>query len=253
MEAAGVRSTTVNIAGALAGVDYVIAQVTADFVDATLHADLSPAHAVFPSNTHPVADKLHISPMQYQIQPVGPPLPPPLPTGPIASGSDPGGPRAVWTFGIEQSHIDYEFDNPGPAPAWNVALRPAVGDASLGFPLALLVGVPPGPPKKYRFVAYVGFAGGKGAQNTADFGASFMIERFVPPYAAAIAMIPITVANPIAGVPQPMKKIEYIFDSSAPAHGPGVYLLQFPATAFGGQLDPNHPPAFFGARFVPEP
>lgn len=247
--AVGTRSTTVNIGGPMAGVDYVIAQVTADFNDATLHADLSPAHAVFPSNTNPLLDKLHIVPMQYQIQPVGPPLPPPLPTGPISSGSDPGGARAVWTFGLEQSHIDYEFA--GSPQAWNVALRAAAGDASLDLPLSVLVGVPVGPAKKYRFVSYVGFAKGKGAVNTADFGISCVITKFGGP-AFAPGPTVVTVANPIAGVPQPMKKVEFVFDSSAYG-GPGAYLLRFRAKVMGGQLDVNHPPAFFGARFVPEP
>ncbi|MBN2294647.1 MAG: hypothetical protein JXM70_19620 [Pirellulales bacterium] len=248
-EAAGTRTTTVNIAGPLAGLDYVIAQVTADFSDGTLHADLTPAHAVFPSNTDPLLDRLHIVPMQYEYQPAGPPLPPPFPSGPIAAGSDPGGARAAWTFGLEQSHIDHEFDASN--MAWNVALRPAGGDVWMNFPLSVAVAVPPGPAKKMRFVSYVGFAQGKGAWNTADFGMTCIITKLggLP---GAVLMMPINVANPIAGVPQPMKKIEFVFDSSAYG-GPGVYLLQFRVNAAGGTLDVDHPPAFFGARFVPEP
>ncbi|MBN1912056.1 MAG: hypothetical protein JW818_20210 [Pirellulales bacterium] len=247
-EPVGVRSTTLNLP-IPAGTDYIIAQVTADFNDGTVHADLSPAHAVFPANTDPLLDKLHIIPMQYQIQPVGPPLPPPLPTGPIVSGNDPGGARAVWTFGLEQSHIDFEFD--GSAQAWNVALRPAMGDASLDFPLVVAVAVPPGPAKKARFVSYIGFAKGKGAVNTADFSVTCAITKLGGP-AFMMGMAPLTVANPIAGVPQPMQRIDCPFDSSAYG-GSGVYLLQFRAKVAGGLLDVDHPPAFFGARFVPEP
>ena len=250
-EAVGTRTTTVNMGGGPnPGVDYIIAQVTADFSDGTLHADLAPAHAVFPSNTDPVLHKLHIVPMQYQIQPVGPPLPPPLPTGPIAAGSDPGGPRAVWIFGQEQSHIDHEFDNS--TQAWNVALRPAAGDAVLDYQMATLISIPPGPPQKFRFVTYLGFAKGKGAVNTAGFSVYYQVSK-LGGGGIGLPMLPITVANPIAGVLQPMKKIEYVFDSSSPGNGPGVYLLQFRAAAHGGQLDADHPPAFFGSRLVPEP
>ena len=245
VEGVGIRSTTVNLAGPIAGLNYVIAQVTADFVDGTVHADLSPAHAIFPSNTNLVMDRLRILPLQYQVQPVGPP------PGPVALGGDPGGPRAVWSFGLEQSHIDFEFDDPGPAPAWNVAVRPAAGDTSLEFPLLAGVIVPPGPPKKYKFVSYVGFAKGKGAVNTADFGVTATIARFGGPI-NIVGMIPIPVTNPIAGVPQPMKKIEFLFDSAVYG-GPGLYLLRFQTRAYGGLLDVDHPPAFFGARFVPQP
>jgi hypothetical protein len=135
--------------------------------------------------------------------------------------------------------------------AWNMAVRPAGGDNTLNFPLVVAVSVPPGPAKKWRFVSYVGFAHGKGAVNTANFDVSCIITKLGGP-AFLTAMFPINVANPIAGVPQPMKKIDFVFDSSA-FGGSGVYLLQFQGRVNGGQLDVNHPPAFFGARFIPEP
>jgi hypothetical protein len=116
----------------------------------------------------------------FRYQPKGA-LPQPWQTGPISFGSEPGGSRGVWTFGREQSHIDFEFDDPFPGPAWNVALRPDPSDAEMQFSLRTAFFVPPGPPMKFKFVTYVGFAKGKGAVNTADFGVATLLTKALGP------------------------------------------------------------------------
>ena len=111
--------------------------------------------------------------------------------------------------------------------------------------------LPPGP-KKLRFVAYAGFAKGKGAVNTAKFEVPFDIVRLTPgPPVPAQLLQSSTVTHPIGGVPQPMQKLEYTFDSNV--YGPGLYLLLLKPKIEGGELDADHPPALFGARFIPVP
>jgi hypothetical protein len=246
----GSRSTTLAAGGPMVGVDYFVALVSAELTDGTVHADWSPARAVFPPSTDPIVNRLQIMPLVFRFQPQGA-GPPPWQTGPIALGSEPGGPRAVWTFGREQSHIDFEFDDPFPGPAWNVALRPHLTDARMEFPLATAFFVPPGPPRKFKFVAYVGFAKGKGAVNTADFDVATQLLK-VGGLPWLSIMFPVTVTHPLGGVPQPMKKIEFSFDSAAPGMGPGLYILQIAARVQGGESDADHPPAYFGARFIPD-
>jgi hypothetical protein len=49
-----------------------------------------------------------------------------------------------------------------------------------------------------------------------------------------------------------MQKIEIPFDLTTPGMGPGLYVLQIAIRAEGGEFDPNHPPTFFGAQFIPD-
>ena len=235
----------------MTNVDYVIALVAAELTDGTVHADWSPARAVFPPTTDPILNRLQITPLVFRYQPKGA-GPPPWQTGPMSLGSEPGGARAVWTFGREQSHIDFEFDDPFPGPAWNVALRPNLNDARMEVPLFTTFFVPLGPPMKFKFVAYVGFAKGKGAVNTADFDVATQLLKVGAWPPALSVMFPLTVTHPLGGVPQPMQKIEIPFDSASPGMGPGLYLLQIAARVNGGETDADHPPAYFGARFIPD-
>ena len=246
----GGRSTTVAAAGPLANVDYFVALVAAELNDGTVHAEWSPVRAVFPPATDPIAHQLQIFPLMFRYQPQGPGFPPWL-TGPLSLGSEPGGPRAVWSFGREQSHIDFEFDDPFPGPAWNIAMRPNPHDARMEVQMTTAILALPGGTNKFKFVTYVGFAKGKGAWNTADFDAVSVLTK-VGGLAFMSVMAPQTVTHPLGGVPQPMKKIEIPFDLTAPGMGPGLYTLRMSIRAKGGELDPDHPPTFFGARFIPD-
>ena len=179
--AVGARTASLTTAGPIAGVHYFLPKVTALPTDPMLTPDFEwgPARPVFPPQTDPVQHRPHIFPMTFRyLTNANPNIPQ---SGPISIGSEPQGGRGVWTFGRQQSHIDFEFDDPSIGSGWNIAVRPDMNDQQLEFDLLnVLIDVgPPQPPQNYRILVYAGFVNGKDAVNSAKFSMPYTLERAV--------------------------------------------------------------------------
>jgi hypothetical protein len=145
--------------------------------------------------------------------------------------------RSAWYFAGRQGHIDLDFGDP--APGYNMAFRPAPGDAILiaGFGT---VTVPAG---HYRIVANVGFLGGADANNTATFHLVAQLVGGLPHNSdVTLAVTP--------GVPEVMPLLEVVVDTAEVGIGPQD--LNVVIAVEDGVLDFDHPPAFFGLRVIPE-
>ena len=250
----GARTASLTIAGPITGVHYVLPKVTALPSGQTLNLyfEWGPARPVFPPQADPVKHRPHLFPLTYTyVSNANPNVPQ---SDIISLGSEPPHGRGVWTFGRQQSHIDFEFDDPSAGGGWNIALRPDANDQQLEFGTvnAFIVVGPPLPSQKYRFLTHAGFINGKDAANTAQVSLPYTLTRVFPPPQLSMlgVMSPVTVTNPASGPPQPMKAVE--FEINMANMMPGGYLLQVTARVEGGIVDPQHPLGLFGLRLIPE-
>jgi hypothetical protein len=223
---------------------YVMPSVTAMPIDpmaATPDPDHGPARPVFPVGTAAAGQPGVLPTFRYTRPPLLI-----LYFDSISFGGEPaGGGRAVWTFGEAATHNALRLGNPN--PGYNIAVRPEIGDGSITVELnkLMLLG-------KRRVVADVGFLGGPDAANSVDVDlrcSLYPLVGIVPDHVYPLETV--GVVNPAGGPPQPMQAISQVVDTADA--GPGFRRLKIVFSVRGGAVDPDHPPALFGVRLVPEP
>ena len=159
------------------------------------------------------------------------------------TGEPAGSGRAVWTAGEVESHNAILFDHP--EPAWNVAVRPEVGDTvRIKFSIPSFNG-------RARLIAYLGFLHGGGNSVEVDMRCSWRAAVGPP-----VHLYPVqtrSLLSPLGGPPEPMVLFEQVLDrvdGPPPADWAEVNVFFI---FRDGTVDPAHPPTLFGVRVVPEP
>jgi len=144
---------------------------------------------------------------------------------------------AVWPAGQLQSHNAILFDRG--QPTWNLVARPAKGDDELG--VAFVV---PKTKGRYRFFAFIGFAGKAGRSNEMDI----QMECFVggSNQGKHNTSLKVKAGSP----PPPLKFFTAKIDTAKVSPGNQSIAILF--TFKGGDKDPKFAPAIFGARMIPE-
>ena len=247
--AAGDRDASVNLLGPLpGGIYFVIPRVTVRPVDPNVgnYTAFGPARPVFPAHTDKAKDLVFLwDQFEYTVPNTPPQLKP--------FGEQPSPDRAVWTFGRAQTHIGFEMDAPGDGPAHNVAVRLDKNDDVVRLAFARLF------TGKVRLTAHLGLSMGEDVNNDAKVTTDFVILPAAPvqpgnpqpPIPLNLPGVPpVSLANQAGQPLAPMEVINHVIDF------PGVetwhWLVFYTVSISGGIADPDHPPALFGARVIPE-